>query len=425
LDETPIWILLASIVLLVFISAFFSSAETGMMALNRYRLKHLTKNKHRGAKKAKKLLDRTDRLLGVILLGNNLVNILATTLATIVTLRIWGSSGIVLMTIVFTLVILVFAEVTPKTLAARKPEAIAFTSAYVLQPLLKILYPFVVIINSISNRIIQILGVNPEENLTEDLTSDELKSILQSSGIPSRQLQMLLSIFDMEDLSVNDVMIPRNQLIGIDLKEDMESILTKLRNNDFDNLPVYKDSLDKLQGILTLEGSAQFLLKEPLKKNLVNSLQSLKFIPENTPLHTQLLNFQNDKRLVGTVVDEYGDIQGMVTRKAILEEIVGKLTSDTSASLDIMPQSDGGFMINGNTNIREVNKELEWDLPISGPKTISGLILETAQEIPQNNVGIKVEDYLFETVLIKDNVVKMALAKKLDKIINKQNEEDE
>ena len=407
-------------------SAFFSSAETGMMALNRYRLKHLVDKQHRGARKAKKLLDRTDRLLGVILIGNNLVNIIATIIATIITLRIWGDAGIAYMTMLFTLVILIFAEVTPKTIAAQQPERIAFPAAYILQPLLKLFHPIVTIVNSISNQIISLFGINPQENQKEELSADELKSILQYSGVPDRQLQMLVSIFDMDHLSVNDVMIPKNQLIGINISEEMTSILKILRENQYDNLPVYEETLDNLKGILTLEGAANFLIQEPAKENLINCLQELKFIPENTPLHTQLLNFQNEKRLVGTVVDEYGDIQGMITRKAILEEIVGKLTSDTKENLNILPQQNEEFIINGNTNIREVNKKLGWDLPTDGPKTISGLILETAQSIPENNVGIKILNYNFETILIKDNVVKMAKAKKIpltEKL--KEEEEDE
>lgn len=406
-------------------SAFFSSAETGMMALNRYRLKHLVDKQHRGARKAKKLLDRTDRLLGVILIGNNLVNIIATIIATIITLRIWGDAGIAYMTMLFTLVILIFAEVTPKTIAAQQPERIAFPAAYILQPLLKLFHPIVTIVNSISNQIISLLGINPQENQKEELSADELKSILQYSGVPDRQLQMLVSIFDMDHLSVNDVMIPKNQLIGINISEEMTSILKILRENQYDNLPVYEETLDNLKGILTLEGAANFLIQEPAKENLINCLQELKFIPENTPLHTQLLNFQNEKRLVGTVVDEYGDIQGMITRKAILEEIVGKLTSDTKENLNILPQQNEEFIINGNTNIREVNKKLGWDLPTDGPKTISGLILETAQSIPENNVGIKILNYNFETILIKDNVVKMAKAKKIPLTEKLKEEEDE
>ena len=406
-------------------SAFFSSAETGMMALNRYRLKHLVDKQHRGARKAKKLLDRTDRLLGVILIGNNLVNIIATIIATIITLRIWGDAGIAYMTMLFTLVILIFAEVTPKTIAAQQPERIAFPAAYILQPLLQLFHPIVTIVNSISNQIISLLGINPQENQKEELSADELKSILQYSGVPDRQLQMLVSIFDMDHLSVNDVMIPKNQLIGINISEEMTSILKILRENQYDNLPVYEETLDNLKGILTLEGAANFLIQEPAKENLINCLQELKFIPENTPLHTQLLNFQNEKRLVGTVVDEYGDIQGMITRKAILEEIVGKLTSDTKENLNILPQQNEEFIINGNTNIREVNKKLGWDLPTDGPKTISGLILETAQSIPENNVGIKILNYNFETILIKDNVVKMAKAKKIPLTEKLKEEEDE
>lgn len=405
-------------------SAFFSSSETSMMAINRYRLKHLVKEKYKPAKRVTKLLERTDRLLGVILIGNNFTHTLATAIATVIAIRVWDDSAVLAVTVLMTIIMIIFAEVMPKTIAAIKPESIAFPASYVLKPLSKILSPLVTLVSLISNNITKLLGVNAEEPIKDELSSEELKTILQSSGVPDRQLQMLVSIFDMDHLSVNDVMIPKNQLIGINISEEMTSILKILRENQYDNLPVYEETLDNLKGILTLEGAANFLIQEPAKENLINCLQELKFIPENTPLHTQLLNFQNEKRLVGTVVDEYGDIQGMITRKAILEEIVGKLTSDTKENLNILPQQNEEFIINGNTNIREVNKKLGWDLPTDGPKTISGLILETAQSIPENNVGIKILNYNFETILIKDNVVKMAKAKKIP-LTEKLKEEDE
>ena len=406
-------------------SAFFSSSETSMMAINRYRLKHLVKEKYKPAKRVTKLLERTDRLLGVILIGNNFTHTLATAIATVIAIRVWDDSAVLAVTVLMTIIMIIFAEVMPKTIAAIKPESIAFPASYVLKPLSKILSPLVTLVSLISNNITKLLGVNAEEPINDELSSEELKTILQSSGVPDRQLQMLVSIFDMDHLSVNDVMIPKNQLIGINISEEMTSILMILRENQYDNLPVYEETLDNLKGILTLEGAANFLIQEPAKENLINCLQELKFIPENTPLHTQLLNFQNEKRLVGTVVDEYGDIQGMITRKAILEEIVGKLTSDTKENLNILPQQNEEFIINGNTNIREVNKKLGWDLPTDGPKTISGLILETAQSIPENNVGIKILNYNFETILIKDNVVKMAKAKKIPLTEKLKEEEDE
>ena len=309
-----------------------------MMAINRYRLKHLVKEKYKPAKRVTKLLERTDRLLGVILIGNNFTHTLATAIATVIAIRVWDDSAVLAVTVLMTIIMIIFAEVMPKTIAAIKPESIAFPASYVLKPLSKILSPLVTLVSLISNNITKLLGVNAEEPIKDELSSEELKTILQSSGVPDRQLQMLVSIFDMDHLSVNDVMIPKNQLIGINISEEMTSILMILRENQYDNLPVYEETLDNLKGILTLEGAANFLIQEPAKENLINCLQELKFIPENTPLHTQLLNFQNEKRLVGTVVDEYGDIQGMITRKAILEEIVGKLTSDTKENLNILPQ---------------------------------------------------------------------------------------
>jgi Mg2+/Co2+ transporter CorB len=395
-------------------SAFFSGSETSMMAINRYRLKHLVKEKYKPAKRVTKLLERTDRLLGVILIGNNFTHTLATAIATIVAIRVWDDSAVLAVTVLMTIIMIIFAEVMPKTIAALKPESIAFPASYVLKPLSKILSPLVTFVSLISNNITKLLGVNAEEPIKDELSSEELKTILQSSGVPNRQLQMLVGIFDMDNLKVNDVMIPKTQLKGIDISKDIKDVLKVLEKNEFDNLPIYDENLDNLKGILTLEGAANFLIQNKNKENLLECMQGLQYIPENTPLHTQLLNFQNEKRLVGTVVDEYGDIQGMITRKAILEEIVGKLTSDTKEDLNIMPQPDGAFIINGNLTIREVNKRLDWDLPVEGPKTISGLILETAQAIPVNNVGLKIDNYSFETILIKDNVVKMAKAHKIE-----------
>lgn len=385
-----------------------------MMAINRYRLKHLVNQKDKGAKRVSKLLRRTDKLLGVILIGNNFVNILASALTTLIAIRLWGDTGIIYTTIALTFIILIFAEVTPKTIAALKPDSIAFPASYILKPLLKILYPLVSIIGSISNGITKILGVNPEEEIIEELSPEELKSILQSSGVPEKQQLMLMGIFDMDYLSVKDVMIPKNEIQGINLNDNLDNIIDKLQTLNFTHIPCYKDSIDNILGFLDINTKAEFISEGVQNINfLKKNLEAPLFILENTTLSKQLGNFQKETRRVGLIVDEYGDVQGLITLRDLIEEIVGKITADSIDKMDIMPQADGSFMLEGSMMIREINKRMNWDLPTDGPKTLSGLILETAQSIPEKNVGISMGAYRFETVLIKDNVVKLARAEKL------------
>ena len=385
-----------------------------MMAINRYRLKHLAKNKHKAAKRVNKLLSRTDKLLGVILIGNNVVIILASVLSTIIAVRLWGDAGVFYFTLVLTLIILIFAEVVPKTIAALKPESVAFPASFILKPLLKILGPLVSLIGLISNTLVKMIGVNPEKEIEEELSSEELRTILLSSGMSKSQQNMLLGIFDMDYLSVNDVMIPKNEIQGIDLKESLEEIVNKLENLPFTNIPCYEGSIENIVGFLDGDKKIRFLSgNEADLKSLQSNLEDPLFIAENTTLSKQLAIFQKDIRRVGLIVDEYGEIQGLLTLRDLIEEIIGEITSDTIDKMDIMPQADGSFLLEGSMLIREINKRINWDLPTQGPKTLSGLILETAQSIPEKNVGISLGEYRFETVLIKDNVVKLAKAEKL------------
>ena len=386
-----------------------------MMAINRYRLKHLVKERHKGARRVSKLLQRTDKLLGVILVGNNFVNILASVIATVIAIRLWGDGGIFPVTIIMTVIILIFAEVTPKTIAALKPESIAFPAAVVLKPLANILKPVISGINLISNSITKILGVNPELESDDDLKPEELKTLLQTSGMPEKQQKMLMGIFDMDFLSVNDVMVPRNEIVGIDLDDPLELILKNLQETDFTYTPFYKDSIDNIVGFLTVNSKSDFFSDESIDlEHLLSKLEEPIFIPENTSLNRQLANFQTVDTRVGLIVDEYGDIEGLITLRDILEVIVGEITSGAIEKMDIMPQTDGSFMIEGNVMIREINSRINWNLPTEGPKTLSGLILETVQSIPETNVGISIGGYRFETILIKDNVVKIAKAEKIE-----------
>lgn len=386
-----------------------------MMAINRYRLKHLVKERHKGARRVSKLLQRTDKLLGVILVGNNFVNILASVIATVIAIRLWGDGGIFPVTIIMTVIILIFAEVTPKTIAALKPESVAFPAAVVLKPLANLLKPVISGINLISNSITKILGVNPELESDDNLKPEELKTLLQTSGMPEKQQKMLMGIFDMDFLSVNDVMVPRNEIVGINLDDPLELILKNLQETDFTYTPFYKDSIDNIVGFLTVNRKADFFSDESIDiEHLLSKLEEPIFIPENTSLNRQLANFQTVDTRVGLIIDEYGDIEGLITLRDILEVIVGEITSGAIEKMDIMPQTDGSFMIEGNVMIREINSRINWDLPTEGPKTLSGLILETVQSIPETNVGISIGGYRFETILIKDNVVKIAKAEKIE-----------
>jgi len=406
------------------LSAFFSSSETSMMAINRYRLKHLVKEKNRSARRVTKLLERTDRLLGVILIGNNFTHTLATAIATVLAIRLYSESAVLAVTVFMTIIMIIFAEVMPKTIAAIKPESIAFRASYFLKPLSKILSPLVTLVTVVSNGVIKLFGINLNDAEKEELKPEELRTILQTSRVPKRQENMLMGIFDMDYLSVNDVMIAKNEIEGINVKDDIEDIVKNLYALRYTYIPLYKDTIDNIIGFLSSNRKADFLsLEKPSKTLFKNLLEEPLFIPENTPLNTQLANFQLENRRVGLIVDEYGDIEGLITLRDILEIIVGEITSDTLEKMDIMPQADGSFMLEGSMMIRDINRRIDWELPTDGPKTLSGLILETAQSIPESNVGITIGPYRLETVLIKDNVVKMAKGKKIE-LENDDEDED-
>ena len=405
-------------------SAFFSSSETSMMAINRYRLKHLIKNRNIPAKRVGKLLERTDRLLSLILIGNNFTHTLATAIATVIAIRVWDDSAVLAVTVFMTIVMIIFAEVMPKTIAALKPESIAFPASYILKPLSKLLSPLVTLVSLVSNNITKLIGINLEDSIDEELKPEEMKTLLQNSGIPLSQQKMLMGILDMDYLSVNDVMVPRNEIVGIDLDNPIEEILKELQESDYTYIPFFKDSLDNIQGFLTVNKKADFLGRQEIShQTLISELEEPLFIPENTQLYKQLINFQSLDTRVGLIVDEYGDIEGLITFRDILEIIVGEITSGSKEKMDIMPQADGSYMIEGNVIVREINNRLHWELPTDGPKTLSGLILEKVQSIPETNVGVSVDDYRFETILIKDNVVKIARAQKITSTLEEEIEE--
>ena len=382
-----------------------------MMSLNRYRLKHLVKENDKGAIRADKLLKRPDRLLGVILIGNNFVNILAASLTTVLCLNLFGDSGVVIGSIVLTLIILVFAEITPKTFAALNSEKVALPASLILKYLQKILRPLVLFVNFFSNFFMRLLGTK-ETTINEDLSPEELKSVLENSGdlIPKKYQDMLISVLELDKVSVDEVMTQRSEVIGIDINQPIENILSNLQKNQKDFLPVYNESLDDLRGVIDLYGITSFLSNEDKSiESLIESLDEAYFIPENTPLSTQLFNFQKNKKTVAVIIDEYGSVKGLVTIKDVLEEIVGELATDIDReTVEIMEQKDGSYLIDASIPLRELNKKLNWQLPINGAKTLNGLIIDQVETIPENNIKIEIENYSIETVLIRNNMIKIA-----------------
>ena len=382
------------------------------MAINRYRLKYLAKEKNRAAIRIEKLLKRPDRLLGIILIGNNFVNILASALTTILFMKLYGDVGVLIGSILLTIVILIFSEVTPKTFAAIKPEPLAFFSSLPLKILQKLLFPLVSIINYFSNFLLRFLGINKTENENEDVSPEELKAILETSGdlIPTRYQDMLLSILELDKISIEEVMTQRSEIIGIDLSDDFEEILEQLQKNQVDFLPVFDQNLDDLRGMLDLYGITNFLSLEVKDlDNLVDISDEAYFIPENTSLSQQLFNFQKERKRVGIVIDEYGSVKGLLSLEDILGEIVGELAKNNDDSkFEIMEQRDGSFLIDASIPIREINRKLGCDLPLSGPRTLNGLILEQIETIPEANVSITIQNTVIETVLVRNNMIKIA-----------------
>ncbi len=406
--EIPVWILFASIVALTGMSAYFSGTETAMMALNRYRLRHLVKERHRGARKANRMLRRPDRLLGAILVGNNLVNFSAATIATVIGLRLWGDTGVLLAPWVLTITFLIFAEVGPKTLAAAKPEGWAFRAVFVLQPIQRLFRPAVVFVNWFSNALVRPFMPNDDDN-AEHLSTEELKTVVNEGAVSVGERQsMMVRLLDLEQVSVNDIMVPRNEIVGLDIDADMADLTNLMATSQHTLLPVYRGDINNVVGILHLRRIARFLYTEEFNKaDLMQLTREPYYVPEATPLHTQLLNFQKEKQRIALVVDEYGDVQGIVTLEDILEEIVGEFTSDfASAMPEISPQEDGTYLVDGTAVLREINRALRWELPTEGPKTLNGLLLEHLEMIPESNLCLQLNEYQFETLQIKDNMVK-------------------
>jgi len=411
-DDIPLAALTGLLVVLLVLSAFFSGSETALMSLNRYKLRHKSRAGHRGAKLAEKLLQRPDRLIGLILLGNNAVNISASALVGVVSMEMGGELGFAIGTALLTLIVLIFAETAPKTLAALHPERVAFPAAYVYYPLLKILYPLVWLTNAMANGVLFLLGLRDTESDGYALSKEELRTVVYAAGgrVSSRYRQMLLSILDLEKVSVDDVMVPRNEIIGIDLDDDIDDIAALIRKSEHTRLPVYQDGIDNIVGILHLRRLANIFTQLAFSKDdLIGILDEAYFVPERTPLSTQLLQFQKGRQRFALVVDEYGDIQGIATLEDILEEIVGEFTTNPMDEDDeIVKETDQSWLVNGTANIREMNRVMDVDLPTEGPKTLNGLILEQLENIPASGTGLKIEQYPIEIIETSENRVQLA-----------------
>jgi len=429
LNELSITTLLIILVILVLLSGFFSGSETALMTLNRYRTKSLANKGHKGAQLALKLLGRPDRLLGLILLGNNIVNIFAATIATIIALRLYGEIGLAIAPFALAFVILVFAEVTPKTLAALKPEKLAFPSAFIYTLIATPLYPFVWSVNIFSNGLLRLIGIHPGRETKQELSADELRAVVIEAEhfMPQAHSDMLLGILDLEQVSVEDIMIPRNEITGIDLNDDWNDIVHQITHSQRTRIPVFHDSIDNTIGALHLRKVLNLFSRDELNmKTLKGLIAPVYFIPAGTSLTRQLLSFKDNRRRSGLVVDEYGSIQGLVTLEDILEEIVGRFTTDSpTRNLGIHKRDDNSYQIDGNTHIREINRALNWSLPVDGPKTLNGLILEHMEIIPQNGTSLMIENYTIEITRTTNNAVQTARVKNTKAVADKDKSNNE
>ncbi|MGL9723406.1 HlyC/CorC family transporter [Sodalis sp. (in: enterobacteria)] len=404
--------LLIILVIMVLVSAYFSASETGMMTLNRYRLRHRAKQGNRAARRVEKLLRRTDQLLSLVLIGNNLVNILASALATIVGMRLYGDLGVAIATGVLTFVVLLFAEVLPKTVAALYPERIAFPSSLLLVPLQKLMLPVVWLLNLITRVLMRLMGIRLPSNVRDALSKEELRTIVTESRsmISRRNQDMLISVLDLEKVTVNDIMVPRNEIVGINVNDEWRSIIRQLTHSPHGRIVLYRDNLDDAIGMLRVREAYRLMTEkqEFTKENLLRAADEIYYVPEGTPLNAQLVKFQRNKEKVGIIVNEYGDIQGLVTVEDILEEIVGDFTTSMSPSLaeEVIPQSDGSVIIEGGASIRELNKAFNWSLPEEEARTINGMLLEVLEDIPLANTHTHIGSYQIDILAVQDNMIK-------------------
>lgn len=397
---------------MVIVSAYFSGSETGMMTLNRYRLRHLAKQGNRAAKRVEKLLRKPDRLISLVLIGNNLVNILASAIGTIVGMRLYGNAGVAIATGVLTFVVLVFAEVLPKTIAALYPEKVAFPSSFLLGPLQIIMMPLVWLLNMVTRLLMRMVGIKADVVVSGALSKDELRTIVNESRsqISRRNQDMLLSVLDLEKVSVNDIMVPRNEIVGIDINDDWKSIVRQLTHSPHGRIVLWRDSPDNAISMLRVREAYRLMTEknEFTKEVMLRAADEIYYIPEGTPLSIQLVKFQRNKKKVGLVVNEYGDIQGLLTVEDILEEIVGDFTTSMSPTLaeEVTPQNDGSVIIDGTANVRELNKAFNWHLPEEEARTVNGMLLEALEEIPAIGTRVRIGQYDIDILDVQENMIK-------------------
>ncbi|TAN70388.1 MAG: HlyC/CorC family transporter [Methylobacter sp.] len=409
MNDMSLSMLFGILVAMLILSAFFAGSETSLMSLNRYRLRHLVKLKHSGAIKTHHLLQRPDRLLGLILLCNNFVNNFAASIATVIAIKLYANeeSIVAIATGILTIVMLICSDVTPKTLAAIRPELLAFPAAWIYTPLLKVLYPVVWFVNLFVSLLLRIVGVDVKRNRHDALNKDELKSIISDaeSLMPVRYQKMLMGILDLESATVEDIMTPRNEIIGIDLELPIEDIITQIKVSPHTRLPVYKTSIDRIIGFIHLRKIlVQINQADFDKQTIINCLDKPSFIPESTPVHNQMQRFKHEKIRIGLVVDEYGDVQGLVTLDDLLQEIVGELITD---EVTVRVQNDGSYLVDANITVRELNRVTQWTLPTEGPKTLNGLIIEFMETIPEAGTSVRLHGYLLEIIKRDENSVKL------------------
>ncbi|HEX5420758.1 MAG TPA: HlyC/CorC family transporter [Gammaproteobacteria bacterium] len=398
------------LIVLLILSAFFASTETALMSLNRYRLRHRARSGQRSARLAEQLLQRPDRIIGLILIGNNACNLAAAALVTVISLHIGGESAVLAGTLILTFVVLVFVEVGPKTIAALNPTRIALPAALIYYPLMKVAYPVVWLINLFANGLLRMMGVRPELIASHSLNAEELRTVVAEAAVmvPRRHQRMLLSILDLDAVTVDDVMVPRQEILGIDLDRPWENNLDIIHNGEYNRLPVYREDIDNLMGVVRVRKLLPDLANGTLdEQRLVESVKEPYFVPEGTPLNKQLLNFQQTKRRSAFVVDEYGDIQGLITIEDILREIVGEFdTESVPADLGITRESETSYIVDASANIRQLNRLMGWRLPTDGPKTLNGVIVEQLETIPPPSTNLKVADYPIEILSTTEHGIK-------------------
>ena len=412
MDQLSTGEVLLFLLLLFLFSAFFSGAETGIMSVNRYRLRHLARHGHAGAKRVQTLLEQPDRLIGVIITGNNIVNILASVISAVLAVRLFGEEwGVAIATALLTVVMLVFCEVGPKTLGALHPERVAFPASWLLQKLLRVMYPLVWLINLLANGLLRLFGIRLNKKQQDALSSDELRTVVNEAGafIPRRHQKMLLSILDLEKQTVDDIMVSRHDIVGIDLDLPRSEIMPTLLHCQHTRLLVWRSDINNVEGFLHARDALRLLAKDDFDNDeLKQILRQPYFVPAGTPLTTQLLNFQHNRRRMGLVVDEYGDVQGLVTLEDILEEIVGEFTTDVASQLsrEVSPTADGHVVVEGGAPLRDLVRSQHWQFPLDGPKTLNGLLLEYLETLPSAGTCVRLYGYPMEILQVKDNMIK-------------------